>query len=321
MSLLTPIHTGELTLACPVAMPPGVYRNVPADRYHRRAHDVVNCGGLKVLIERTPRHYVDFIDGGDEDVEESDALAFGSALHCAILEPEVFAGSYRFLPASAPKDMRHHRNAKKPSRETLDSIAWWDDWERETAGCFVITAAELDATVRMASELRGLEIEDGGHVITAGELIDACEKEVTIYWVDEETGLSCKARFDLLSEELRFAGDLKSTLCASREAWGRTMFQRLYHVQAAHYCEGMRALGMPLEKFTFFAMEKRRPYVCATYDTTPADWELGYLLRQRAMRTLKRCLESDTWPGYTRRVEPCPMPAYAHYQLNDKETP
>jgi hypothetical protein len=294
MTVLTPL--------APIERPIGIFRNVPADVYHRRALDIVNCGGLKVLIEDTPRHYHHFIHSDDEDIELSDALAFGQALHCAILEPEVFAGSYRFLPKNAPKDLRRFRDADKPSQATLDSIAWWDAWEAETAG-----------------ELRSLELEDNGFVIAAGELIDECEKEVTIYWIDEETGLYCKARADLWAEELSFGGDLKSCLRASKEAFGRVIFQRFYHVQAAHYCEGFRALGKPLEKFTFFPMEKRAPNVCASYDCTPADWERGFTLRQRAMRTLRRCLDTNTWPGFTRRVEPCPMPAFAHYDANDKD--
>jgi len=294
----------------------------PGDTYYKRVLGEANNTALTIIDQKTPLHYYDWVTHPDEDEEESAALAFGKAFHCATLEPELFRDTYSVLPANAPRDMRRFRDAKKPSDETLASIDWWDSWEARNAGRVMMTNASYDLAVAMAESLRGYVMEfDSGNgravEMTGADLFDSCEKEVTVRWVDEETGLPCKLRADLWNRELRFAGDLKSARDATQEAFSRAINAHRYHVQHAHYCEGFRAAGEALRSFAFFPVEKIRPFAPASWHIDPISEERGWAIRQRSIRKLKACMDSGRWPGPTRTIESIGIPAYGHYDIEE----
>jgi hypothetical protein len=71
---------------------PGFYADIPPEEYHRRQLGVVSCSAMTPL-DRSPAHYVQWLKDGDQE-EPTPALTFGSAFHCAALEPERFALEY-----------------------------------------------------------------------------------------------------------------------------------------------------------------------------------------------------------------------------------
>lgn len=296
----------------------GVFADEPAEAYYVRRLDEASNSGLAVIDERSPAHYRYWVENADDDAD-SEALAFGKALHCAFLEPERFGDCYGVLPAEAPRDLRHLRKAKKPSDSTLESIEWWDAWEASNAGRLMLTRSAYDLATAMAASARAMVLDFGGTTITMADLLGECQTEVTVRWVDEETGILCKLRADLYAEELQFAADLKSCLDASREAFSRAVFRHRYHAQHAHYCEGFRAAGAPLRSFFFLPVEKDRPHVPAAYHLDPPAEERGWEIRQRSMRKLAHCLKTGEWPGHTRAVESLSLPAFAFYD-NTKES-
>lgn len=298
--------------------PVGIFTDVPAEQYHRREIGVANNTALGIIDERSPAHLLHWYTSDDEgDKEESASLAFGKAFHCAVLEPDVFDDLYMVLPADMPRDLRHLRNAKKPSDDTLRSIEAWDAWEEHARGRIILPAATLDLAKAMAASMRGMVMEFKGDAapveITVAELLEECETEVTLYWIDEETGIRCKARADLYARALRWAGDLKSVLDAAREAFAKAIFRHRYHVQHSHYCEGFRTLGEPLASFVFLPVEKEKPHVPASWHLGPVSEERGNEVRRRSMNKLLRCLETGRWPGHTTTVEEIHLPAFAFY--------
>ena len=295
--------------------------NEPGETYYRRVLDEASNSGLAVIDEQSPRHYHHWCTHPEETEEESVALAFGKALHCATLEPEVFQATYAVLPADAPRDLRRFRNAAKPSAETLKAIDWWDEWEVRNAGRSIVSQVSHDRAMAMATSVRSLELSfknSGADIrITVAELIDVCETEVTLRWTDEETGIQCKARADLWSQDLALAMDLKSTRDASREAFARSVHGYRYHVQHCHYADGFRVCGHPLQSFLFLPVETAMPHVPAVYYIDPHAEERGWAIRQRSMRKLQDCLKSGRWPGYTDTVTSLSLPAYAFYDTKD----
>lgn len=291
---------------------------IPAEDYHARRLDIANNGGLSIIDSRSAAHYHHWVTAPANE-EESQVFAFGRALHCATLEPDVFRDTYVVLPADAPRDLRFLRNAKKPSDATKDAIAWWDEWEARCVGKTMLAADKLAQAEAMAAALRALVLKfpEQKVEITVADLIDECETEVTLYWVDEATGIICKARADLWSRELGLAMDLKSCLDASREAFAKAVHRHRYHVQHAHYCEGFRACGHPLRSFVFLPVEKEPPHVPASWHIDAPSEELGYEVRARSLRKLDACLKSGRWPGHTTTVESLTLPAYAFYNAQE----
>lgn len=290
--------------------------DIPAEDYHARRLDIANNGGLSIIDTRSPAHYHYWVTSQVEK-EEAEVFAFGRALHCATLEPDVFRDTYVILPPDAPRDLRYLREAKKPSDETKAAIAWWDEWAANTAGKTVLESEKLDQLHAMAAALRALDLKFGDVRITVADLIDECQTEVTLYWVDELTGIACKARADLWSPELALAMDLKSCVDAGREPFARAVARHRYHVQHAHYCEGFRACGQPLKSFVFLPVEKEPPHVPAAWHIDAPAEELGYEVRARSLRKLEACLKSGRWPGHTTTVESLTLPAFAFYNAQD----
>jgi exodeoxyribonuclease VIII len=297
---LAPDYSSITTIT---ALPNGIHEGVPAEVYHRKELGVVNCGALKAL-SKTAAHYRAWLA---EEQTETPALAFGKALHCAVLEPELFERTYivaREHPYSRVSDRL--RNAKKPSQGTLDAIAYWDAWEREMGG-------KIEVSHDDAIALRGMQAAVFTHPI-AGKLFTGGVAESTAIWTDPEHDLLCKARMDYYVASRGLVIDLKSTEDASESGFARSVATYRYHVQHAHYASAFQSLGHELRAFLFVAVEKAAPYAVNVM-CLDADAEArGMELRDRDMATLNRCLQTDTWPGYEPTIHRLALPRWA---LND----
>jgi len=283
---------------------PGIHEGVPAEVYHRKELGVVNCGALKELA-KTPAHYRAWL--ASEDDGDTPAKLFGRALHCAVLEPELFEATYilaREHPFSRVSDRL--RNAKKPSQGTLDAIAYWDAWEVEMGG-------KIEVSHDDAITLHGMQAAVFAHPI-AGKLFTGGVAESTAIWTDPEHALLCKARMDYYVASRGLVIDLKSTEDASESGFARSVATYRYHVQHAHYASAFQSLGHELRAFLFVAVEKTPPYAVNVH-CIDADAEArGMELRDRDMAKLNQCLQTDTWPGYEPTIHTLSLPRWA---MND----
>jgi len=280
-----------------VERPPGPHVVGPcftgesAAEYHRRERGVASAGLLKILIDRTPAHADAWYDGADDG--DSPALAFGRALHSAVLTPDLYAREYAVEPDFG--DCR--RAANKAAR---------DEWRAANAGRESVSA---DA----AATIRAMEASLLAHPLGRRLLQLPGECEATRRWVDPNTGVRCKARIDKWIEA--HGGvvlDLKSTQSASPEAFGKSAATYGYHVQAAHYLaatEG-RPEG-PARAFVLLCVEKTPPYAVAVYQLDADALTLGAELRAEALDVLAQCVESGRWPGFEPKITTLALPGWA----------
>lgn len=296
-------------------IPFGIHLDLAPDVYYQRVMGEANNSSLTIIDERSPAHYLHFI-AHPEDDEDSEALEFGKLLHCLVLEPERFADTYVVVPPTAPKDLRRFRDAKNAKDETKAAIAWWDDFTAKNTGRPTADDKDVQKATDMAASLRRYELEINGEFYLGGDILDACEKEVTLSWQDEDTGLFCKARADLWLPDAGFAADLKSTHNAGPSAFGHSIIRYRYHVQTVHYQAGFDACGHPLRTFCMFPIEKKAPYVAASWQIGAVSQETGWRIRQRSMRKLAACVNSNKFPGYTAKVEPIEIHAYGHFDAD-----
>lgn len=260
----------------------GLHTDVLAAEYHERILGVVNKGALDA-IARTPAHYRAWLV--EEAQGETPALRFGRALHCAALEPDVFAQQWALRPDFG--DLR--TKAGKESR---------DEWIAEHVGVETLDADEWQRIEAMQSALRAHPI--------AGRVLQRGASEVTAIWQNGDTGLLCKARFDYWRQDLGLIIDLKTTEDASPAAFARSVANYRYAVQQAHYCA-----GASVDKFLFVAVEKSPPHAVAVYQLDRDSARRGEELRARDMDTLSRCIERDDWPSYPADVTTLSLPAWA----------
>lgn len=280
----------------------GIHTDIPAEVYHRRELGVASAGVLRRLAEQTPAHYRAWVDGADDD--DTPAKAFGRAYHDRVLLPGLFAERYVGEPIDAPaRPTDAMRNAKNPNQSSIERVAFWNDWDARNAGKVVLPAESFALIETMhAALMRDPYI---------AELFAEGDSEVTLRWNDEETGLCCKARADRWNRRMRFMVDLKSTEDASPREFGRSVVNYGYDITHAHYSEGAKACGEPIEQYLIVAQEKKAPYLAAVYELdTPAE-SRGYEIRHRSMATMAECLRSGIWPGYPRGAQPLSLPGWA----------
>lgn len=276
--------------------------------YYRRQLDVANHTGL-TKVGKSPAHFKWWVEHPEDD-EESEALAFGKAFHCAVLEPGVFDATYTVVPSDAPpRPSLRQRKAKTPAPETRRAIDWWALFDADHKGRTYIAGSDYEHVRRMAeSAFR--------HSQAVAGLLTGGIREGTLRWTDEESGLQCKARLDN-HEPGVFMLDLKKTRDASPEGFARSISHYEYDQQAAHYCAGGQAIGKPPKHFIFLACEDRPPYVCQPYFLDPMAEERGMALRRKRMRQQAECLRTGVWPGYSQKIEQISLPAWAFYNVED----
>jgi len=144
--------------------------------------------------------------------------------------------------------------------------------------------------------------------VKASKLLDGTRHQVAL-WDDEETGLPCKAQFDVIS---RFGTitDLKTAASAAPEEFNRSVFKFGYHKQAAWYRRAYQRVTGERRPFAFVVVQSSPSYFCEAY-TLSDDWlELGEQQVTAGLRRLADAKASDNWHSDTwgQVVELRPLP-------------
>lgn len=287
----------------------GVVLDLPEDDYH--AHHALGSTDLNTLL-RSPAH---FRARKLAPPRDTPATRAGRILHACILEREVFEKKYCVEPVDAPKDLRHFRNAAKPSEATLQSIAFWDHWEATHAGMTSISAKDFDDYRRIADCIR-----QHPELRPYFERATEAASEVSVFAIDEETGLPLKCRKDYrgVLGGVRFKLELKSADDARPAALQRNAVNYGYFLQEAHYHDVSEWGGEPVDVSLMIAFEKPeypeffRPetFPMKIYQVLEHDVAWGREKMREALALAKHCRDTDEYPGYSTEIEVLERPAW-----------
>lgn len=244
-----------------------------SQEYH--AHPAIS-NSLLVKVLRSPAHALSYLQGTQETTT---AMEFGTALHCAVLEPDLYAQKY----AAFDGDRR-----TKEGKATYEALLAY--------GKTIIKAEDAAAIEVMRMSILAHP--------SAGKLLRNGQAEQSIFWTDEDTGEECKCRPDYLLDEI--VVDLKSTDDASPQGFARSLAQYKYHMQAAHYLEGTCR-----NRFIFIAVEKKPPYAVAVYEIDALSLDKGQADRRRALSYWKDCKKLGVYPAYHDEIMPIGLPVWA----------
>mgnify|MGYP003346632064 CR=1 FL=1 len=246
----------------------------------------VSPSQIKILA-RSPLHYWDrFLAEDREKAEPTPAMLKGTALHTAVLEPELWDATIAVPPHSFD---RRTKAGKELAAE----------FERESAGKIVLAPEDADEVRRMADAVRK-------HPAASFLLDMPGRREASYTWTDEATGLECKTRPDWHSDNRQIVVDVKTCRDASRVEFAKAISNLDYHVQAAW---NLNALGA--EQFLTIAVENSRPWAVAVYPASGALIAAGQRRIEQAMELLAECWRTGNWPGYGDLVqEPIDLPAW-----------
>jgi hypothetical protein len=270
---------------------PGLYPDLP-DADYRAQHEWLSVSGAKKLLPPScPAKYKASI-GVEEHRPQFDV---GKAFHTAVLSdgPEVVvveADSWRSAPARAARDAAY------------------------AGGMVPLLEAEAEVVNAMAAAVKAHDV--------APLLFQGGAAEVSAFWVDEATGVQCKARFDYLPEKQDgrrlIIPDLKSAVSSDPDEFARAAARFGYVLQQSWYSDAIRALGIDDDPaFVFVVVEKDEPHVVSVGQFADDDQlKLAAAANDKARRIYRECTATDTWPGRP-GVTQLRLPAWSLYALEE----
>lgn len=252
---------------------------MPNDAYH--AYDGISKSGLD-LIARSPAHFM-----YSAPREQTRNMVIGSAIHCAVFEPEVFKRDYVLLKDIQVRTASEYKQAIKVHNENL-----------------VLTGKEADYVTGMQSALYMNQ--------HATSLLKQCGwAEIACFASDPVTGVLVKCKFDWLTESL-IAVDLKKTQDAAGNSFSKSVANYRYHVQHAFYSDVFEwATGEQLQEFKFLAVEEQLPHFSKLYNIDTPSIEYGRKLYREALNTYAECLQRNEWPLPDGATEYITLPSWA----------
>jgi hypothetical protein len=247
--------------------------NISNDDYH-------NSSGVSrsqlMRLKKSPLHYWhEYLNPVYVKPGPSDAMIFGSALHTLVLEPEKFEHEY-------------HVSEKIDRRTTAGK-------ERHAAMLLEHGEKQLlteETFIQLYSIYRSIKKHS-----LASQCLKHIKIEQSLYWIDKDTGIECKARPDAWASNMVI--DLKSTDDASFSAFRMSSYKYGYHIQAAMIQEGIRhTTGQLIEDFLFLVAEKKAPFPVVLYPLDKEAIAHGLIEFKQLLHKLKQCQDKNEWPGY-----------------------
>lgn len=257
--------------------------------YH--AIDAWGSSALKAMRRGPPARVV---WERESESKDTDATILGTAVHCKLLTPDLYAANY----AVKPEGM---------SFATKEGKAWRDDPER--AGRILLShdvGAQVDQIVEAL--LSNKRVNDS---------LGSAGREVSFVWDCSVTGERCKGRPDWFDDECIY--DLKvSRHAASGYLTLRTFSEGWMH-QSAHYRTGAIEVGLRAIKHgRLVVVDPTPPHFIYTLEIKPdalnaLEWE-----NIETLKALRECRLSGSFPGTPDEWKKIDMPAAALAQMGDQ---
>lgn len=174
--------------------------------------------------------------------EPTPAMAFGTAFHMALLEPELYAKSYAVMPGfDGHPNSNLYRLAKA-------------EWIAENNGKTCIEKekqCELEVMI------------DAVVSHPQWKLFNRYQPEIMGTMIHKETGLRIKCKMDLFGSAIV---DVKTTQCAAAAKFRRSTLDFGYHTSAAFYQNLIREITGEKMRFIHLVVEKAPTYGVAFWE-------------------------------------------------------
>lgn len=297
---------------------PGVYPGTPFEVYH--GWEAASNTVLGEIL-RSPAHGRAKMD--EKPVGGTPARVFGSALHCAVLEPGELASRY----VTADQCGATLGSGKRAGERCTNAGVWQHRTLGWVCGSHVGATSKEDSSEPAATVLSGddmkmiraMQVVIRNHP-SSGVILDGKgPAEASIIWTDPETGAPVKIRPDWIAEDVGAVVDLKTCQDASPEAFQRDFFNYGYHRQAWLYLTGCQASGFEVEHYTILAVEKSPPFATAVYRVRDDVMEWAEKETRPLLDLFASCMEVGRWPAYPPSVQLISLPAWAYDRIEGRE--
>lgn len=256
------------------------------EQYHSD-RSAVSSSSLKLVIEKSPKTFLAAHNGKLR--KESPAFRIGSALHMAILEPELFQKKFVIQPEFSGKG----------------AVAAKADWRLSIASdAVILKQEEYDDLQEMINSV--LSHQDACNILKNGKA------EQSGFFRDMDTGIKCRIRPDFFHFGHHALLDIKTTTDVRAEQFMKSIWNYRYDFQMGMYCEGIQLItGKAVQYPLILAVEKKAPFECALYLCDEALMTKGLGDFKIAIQRLKQCIDENMFDSYQRKIQPISLPHWA----------
>lgn len=176
--------------------------------------------------------------------------------------------------------------------DTYEWKPWqtWNPWKADhrTNGLIPIHRGDLLAASRMASAVRRHPV--------ASAIFSEGKPELSMYWIDPETGVTCRGRIDWLRPNAIV--DLKTIYKADERTITRQCADHGYAQQADWYRRGYHALTGEWLPYVHVFVENEQPHIVHVTQLDDDFLAYGKARNDEALQIFAQCESSDDWPAY-----------------------
>ena len=255
--------------------------DLPNDEYH--SMEGISKSSLD-LIHKSPAHYKYFLENPREQTE---AMAIGSAVHTAVLEPDLFDKEY----VVAPKIDRRTKKGKEEYAEFVE-----ENGDKKT-----LDKPTYEMIMGISDKVNSIPLFQS--------IMDGAKTEVSAFYRDGD--ILRKSRADIYREDGILA-DLKTCQDASYAAVQRSIHSWRYYVQSPFYLDNFTlATNRKYDQFIFIFVEKTPPFGVAFYAADKTMIQRGQVEYKADLDTYRKCLETNEWPDYPQEIMSVSLPPWA----------
>ena len=236
--------------------PFGIVQNLPFEEYQQ----------LSGLNQSTLKQWFSATSKKTDAYKNYQALQFGSAGHCLLLEPEMFPELY----VRAPEGLSQRGKTGKKR---------WAEYAEQHPGKILLRTGEWE---RLENIRKVFEIHP-----QIQKMWKNGAAEVSLFWRDSEFALDCKARLDWFDPDSAIIIDLKFTNNIGK-AGVQKPIQDNYAVQASWYVRAVTQLTTIVPDFFFIFIEKYAPHLIRICSVSAEDLKHGQQKIERAIKNMPK---------------------------------
>lgn len=186
------------------------------------AHPALRQSHLKHLYKSV----ANYLHETENEREDTSYFSFGRLVHAVIQEPETVEKHFPMFTGA-------RRSGKA-----------WEEFQEKHVGKTIVTVKDMDQAHAMRDAFEA-------HPATKS-ILDGADFETTVVWTDEETGIECKSRADIIKD--RVIWDIKTT--SKFVTFGQSL-EDYYIPQPGWYLDGFKDQA---DQFNFIVIDKEAPH-------------------------------------------------------------
>lgn len=230
------------------------------EEYH--ASPGISASGLKMIYKESVKKYL------TRKQSETKAMAFGTAVHSAILEPDQFVSEYLVLP--------------KIDRRTTEGKAEYDSYMKISKKKTLLSSEDYSVINEISKNLKKNKL---------AQYYLKGQTEISHY--GKHNDVDVRVRPDVINKHKDFIADIKTCRNNSPMNFSYDVKKYAYHLQAAFYMDMLK-----INHFRFITVETTYPYNVEVYALSEEKIQEGRLAWQQAFRDYQMYLETGVKTSY-----------------------